>query len=243
MKRAIIIGASSGMGKEVSQLLLADGWQIGIGARRMDALQELQTLSPQQVVTAAIDVMSDDAPQRLEQLIASNGGMDLFFLASGIGKQNPNLHSEIELRTVATNGMGFTRMVDTAFNWFATHGGKGQIAVISSIAGVKGLGMAPSYSATKAFQNTYIEALQQLAHMRHLDISFTDIRPGFVKTDLLNDGKNYPLLMDKDFVSRQIVKAIYSKKSVQIIDWRYRILVFFWHLIPRWLWVRLPIKN
>ncbi|MCR5575293.1 MAG: SDR family NAD(P)-dependent oxidoreductase [Bacteroidaceae bacterium] len=243
MKRAIIIGASSGMGKEVSQLLLADGWQIGIGARRMDALQELQTLSPQQVVTAAIDVMSDDAPQRLEQLIASNGGMDLFFLASGIGKQNPNLESEIELRTVATNGMGFTRMVDTAFNWFATHGGKGQIAVISSIAGVKGLGMAPSYSATKAFQNTYIEALQQLAHMRHLDISFTDIRPGFVKTDLLNDGKNYPLLMNKDFVSRQIVKAIYRKKSVQIIDWRYRILVFFWHLIPRWLWVRLPIKN
>lgn len=243
MKRAIIIGASSGMGKEVSQLLLADGWQIGIGARRMDALQELQTLSPQQVVTAAIDVMSDDAPQRLEQLIASNGGMDLFFLASGIGKQNPNLDSEIELRTVATNGMGFTRMVDTAFNWFATHGGKGQIAVISSIAGVKGLGMAPSYSATKAFQNTYIEALQQLAHMRHLDISFTDIRPGFVKTDLLNDGKNYPLLMNKDFVSRQIVKAIYRKKSVQIIDWRYRILVFFWHLIPRWLWVRLPIKN
>lgn len=243
MKRAIIIGASSGMGKEVSQLLLADGWQIGIGARRMDALQELQTLSPQQVVTAAIDVMSDDAPQRLEQLIASNGGMDLFFLASGIGKQNPNLESEIEFRTVATNGMGFTRMVDTAFNWFATHGGKGQIAVISSIAGVKGLGMAPSYSATKAFQNTYIEALQQLAHMRHLDISFTDIRPGFVKTDLLNDGKNYPLLMNKDFVSRQIVKAIYRKKSVQIIDWRYRILVFFWHLIPRWLWVRLPIKN
>lgn len=243
MKRAIIIGASSGMGKEVSQLLLADGWQIGIGARRMDALQELQTLSPQQVVTAAIDVMSDDAPQRLEQLIASNGGMDLFFLASGIGKQNPNLDSEIELRTVATNGMGFTRMVDTAFNWFATHGGKGQIAVISSIAGVKGLGMAPSYSATKAFQNTYIEALQQLAHMRHLDISFTDIRPGFVKTDLLNDGKNYPLLMNKDFVSRQIVKTIYRKKSVQIIDWRYRILVFFWHLIPRWLWVRLTIKN
>ena len=139
--------------------------------------------------------------------------------------------------------MGFTRMVDTAFNWFASHGGKGQIAVISSIAGVKGLGMAPSYSATKAFQNTYIEALQQLAHMRHLDISFTDIRPGFVKTDLLNDGKNYPLLMSKEIVSRQIFKAIKQQRSVKIIDWRYRILVFFWRLIPRWLWVRLPIKN
>ena len=134
-------------------------------------------------------------------------------------------------------------MVDTAFNWLANHGGKGHIAVISSIAGVKGLGMAPSYSATKAFQNKYIEALQQLAHMRHLDITFTDIRPGFVKTDLLNDGKNYPLLMNKEYVSRQIFKAIKQQRNVKIIDWRYRILVFFWRLIPRWLWVRLPIKN
>lgn len=243
MKKAIIIGASSGMGKEVSKLLLADGWQIGIGARRTDALEELKQIKPEAVVTAAIDVMAEDAPQRLEQLIADNGGMDLFFLASGIGKQNPNLDSEIELRTVATNGMGFTRMVDTAFNWFAANGSKGQIAVISSIAGVKGLGMAPSYSATKAFQNTYIEALNQLAHMRHLDISFTDIRPGFVKTDLLNDGKNYPLLMDKTKVAKKIINAIYHKRSVQIIDWRYRILVFFWRLIPRWLWVRLAIRN
>lgn len=243
MKRAIIIGASSGMGKEVSFLLLNTGWKIGIGARRTDALQEIQAVNPQQVVTAAIDVMAEDAPQRLEQLIADNGGMDLFFLASGIGKQNPDLDREIELRTVATNGMGFTRMVDTAFNWMASHGGKGQIAVISSIAGVKGLGMAPSYSATKAFQNTYIEALQQLANMRKLDIKFTDIRPGFVKTDLLNDGKNYPLLMNKEAVSRQIFKAIMQQRSVQIIDWRYRILVFFWRLIPRWLWVKLRIKN
>lgn len=243
MNKAIIIGASSGIGKEVSKLLLADGWQIGIGARRTDALEELKQIKPEAVVTAAIDVMAEDAPQRLEQLIADNGGMDLFFLASGIGKQNPDLDSEIELRTVATNGMGFTCMVDTAFNWLVAHGGKGQIAVISSIAGVKGLGMAPSYSATKAFQNTYIEALSQLSNMRHLDISFTDIRPGFVKTDLLNDGKNYPLLMDKKKVAQKIVSAIYNKRSVKIIDWRYRILVFFWRLIPRWLWVRLPIKN
>ena len=243
MKRAIIIGASSGMGKEVSKLLLADGWQIGIAARRTEALEALIAIQPDAVTTATIDVMADDAPQRLEQLITDNGGMDLFFLASGIGKQNPNLDSEIELRTVATNGMGFTHMVDTAFNWLANHGGKGHIAVISSIAGVKGLGTAPSYSATKAFQNKYIEALQQLAHMRHLDITFTDIRPGFVKTDLLNDGKNYPLLMNKEYVSRQIFKAIKQQRNVKIIDWRYRILVFFWRLIPRWLWVRLPIKN
>ena len=195
MKRAIIIGASSGMGKEVSQLLLADGWHIGIAARRKEALEELRTKKPDAVVTATIDVMSEDAPQRLEQLIADNGGMDLFFLASGIGKQNPHLDQEIELRTAATNGMGFTRMVDTAFNWFASHGGKGQIAVISSIAGVKGLGMAPSYSATKALQATYLEALEQQARQRGLPIHILDIRPGFVDTALLNECEDHRLAL------------------------------------------------
>lgn len=108
MKRAIIIGASSGLGNEVSKLLLEDGWHIGIAARRTEALQELKSLMPKQVVTATIDVMTSDAPRRMEKLIDENGGMDLFFLASGIGKQNAKLESDIELRTVATNGMGFT---------------------------------------------------------------------------------------------------------------------------------------
>ena len=82
-------------------------------------------------------------------------------------------------------------MVNTAFHYFARQG-KGHIAVISSIAGTKGLGIAPAYSATKRFQNTYIDALEQLAYMQKKKaIHFTDIRPGFVKTDLLNDGKNY----------------------------------------------------
>ncbi len=120
--------------------------------------------------------------------------------------------------------------------------GKGHIAVISSIAGTKGLGSAPAYSATKRFQNTYINALEQLAHMKKLNISFTDIRPGFVATPLLKDDK-YPLLMHTSQVASQIVKAISRRKRVAIIDWRYQFIVFFWKLIPGWLWVRLPVRN
>ncbi len=119
---------------------------------------------------------------------------------------------------------------------------KGHIAVISSIAGTKGLGSAPAYSATKRFQNTYIDALDQLAHMKKLNISFTDIRPGFVATPLLKDDK-YPLLMHTSQVASQIVKAISRRKRVAIIDWRYQLIVFFWKLIPGWLWVRLPVRN
>ena len=132
-------------------------------------------------------------------------------------------------------------MVTAAFNYFKTRG-SGHIAVISSIAGTKGLGVAPAYSATKRFQNTYIEALAQLARMQHLDIHFTDIRPGFVATDLLKSGK-YPMLMKADRVAQHIIKALREKRRVVVIDGRYRVLVFFWRMIPRWLWERLPITN
>ena len=82
----------------------------------------------------------------------------------------------------------------------------------------------------------------QLARMQHLNIRFTDIRPGFVATDLLRNAK-YPMLMQADKVALQIVKALKRKKRVVVIDGRYRLLVFFWRMIPRWLWERLPIKN
>ena len=108
--------------------------------------------------------------------------------------------------------------------------------------GTKGLGTVPAYSSTKRFQSHYLECLSQQAHMRHLNISITDIRPGFVKTDLIA-GSNYPLQLDAQNVARNIVKAIEKGKSVKVIDWRYSILVFFWRLIPQWIWTRMKIAK
>lgn len=241
MKRAIIIGASSGMGREVARILLAEGWRVGVAARRTAPLRELEIANPKQVVSADIDVNDEEAPAKLLSLIERFGGIDLYFHAAGVGWQNPQLDLTVELDTVRTNGMGFTRLVDTAFGYMATHGG-GHIAVISSIAGTKGLGPAPAYSATKAFQNTYIQALEQLANARRLPIRFTDIRPGFVDTPLLAGG-HYPMLMSSTAVARQIVRAVNRRRHVRVIDWRYRVLVFFWRLIPNVVWRRLALTR
>lgn len=241
MKRAIIIGATSGIGQEVAHLLVQQGWYIGIAGRRENALQNMQQAYPGQIEIQCLDVTKEDAVLHLNELISRLGGMDLFFLSSGVGYQNRNLEPEIELHTARTNVEGFTRMITAAFDYFKKTDG-GHIAVISSIAGTKGLGVAPAYSATKRFQNTYIDALAQLSRMQHLNIRFTDIRPGFVATDLLRNGK-YPMLMNADKVARHIVRALKRRKRVAVIDRRYRLLVFFWRMIPRWLWERLPIKN
>ncbi len=241
MKKVIIIGATSGIGEEIAKIYIAQGWQVGIAGRREEALTTLAATAPTQVKTQVIDVTSADAPEQLQSLIEKLGGMDLFLLSSGIGSQNVKLEPEIELNTARTNVEGFIRMVTTAYRFFKEQG-SGHLAVISSVAGTKGLGSAPAYSATKRFQNTYIDALAQLARMERLSIQFTDIRPGFVATALLKNRK-YPLLMRADSTAQHIVKALTNKKRVAIIDTRYAILVFFWQLIPRWVWERLPIRN
>ena len=104
-KKVVIIGASSGMGMEVAKLLLDEGCQLGVAARREDRLQALKQLAPDRVVTALIDVTDEDAPHRLRSLIDEMGGMDLFFYSSGIGKQNRTLEPDIELNTFNTNAM------------------------------------------------------------------------------------------------------------------------------------------
>jgi short-subunit dehydrogenase len=241
MGRAIVIGASSGIGREVAKLLMADGWTVGVAARRVELLQTLGATAVEQ-----IDVTSETATERLRSLILKIGGMDLFFYASGIGKQNRELKEDIELATLQTNGLGFTRMIGEAYRYFAEVADSqsstiGHIAAITSIAGTKGLGPAPSYSATKAMQNVYLQALEQQANARGLKIRFTDIRPGFVDTALLSGDFKYPMMLKPERVAKDIIAAIMGRKHICVIDWKYRLLTALWRRIPRWIWRRLRL--
>lgn len=238
-KKIIIMGATSGIGLEVARLFHQQGHIIAIAGRRMDNLQRIST-ELANCPYAQIDVTDTQAPTRLQELIEGLGGMDIYLHVSGIGKQNRQLDTDVELATVETNALGFTRLVNHAWHYFRTQG-SGHIAAVSSIAGTKGLGAAPSYSATKRYCNTYLEALAQLANMQGLNIHFTDIRPGFVNTELLASSFHYPMMMQPVPVAHQIVKGILSRKRTVTIDWRFRLLVFFWRLIPSCLWVRLKV--
>ena len=284
-KRAIVMGATSGIGKEVARLLAANGYEVGIAGRREERLVQMAQATPGIVAHRQIDVTKEDAPTELYKLIEELGGMDLYFHSSGIGWENVALDADKELKTVETNGVGFVRMVSAAYNWFAEQRAdeakqraegdelrtdeakqraegdeqradeakqraegdeqrasdkerKARIACITSIARTRGLGAAPAYSATKRMQAHYLECLSQQARMRHLNIGITDIRPGFVATDLIA-GSHFPLQLKAEDVARTIVRAIEHGSEVVTIDWRYRLLVAAWQLIPRWLWVRL----
>ena len=77
MKKAIVVGASSGIGHEVARLLIAQGWAVGVAARRIDKLTDLQAMAPERVHTAHIDVTNEEAETSLQQLIERMEGLDL----------------------------------------------------------------------------------------------------------------------------------------------------------------------
>ena len=91
MKKAIIVGASSGIGREVACRLIRDGWQVGLMARREQPLVSLRDMADDRVDYALCDVTMPDAPDRLLALIDRLGGVDLYFHAAGIGSDRKSV--------------------------------------------------------------------------------------------------------------------------------------------------------
>ena len=246
MEKAVIIGATSGLGWEVANRFLSQGWKLGVAGRNSAKLQELQDkYGAEQVVTATLDITEESSLEAVADLVDRLGGMDRFLHFAGVGWQNRELDPQIEMEVAKINVMGFYRMIDFAFNWFKLAAARGEfdsrhkahIVAVSSMAATRGIAIAPSYSSTKKLQATYIEALSQLAYMQQLPIDLTDIRPGFVATPIL--GYKYPCIMSVEKAGKHILHAIEKRKHVYSFDWRYRVVGFFWRLLPRRLWERM----
>ncbi|MDE6692062.1 MAG: SDR family NAD(P)-dependent oxidoreductase [Muribaculaceae bacterium] len=243
MNRIVVIGASSGIGKKIATDFANAGWQVAIASRREDKLKELADKYPEKMVYRPIDITADNAAELFYNLIHENGGMDVLLLASGVGFANPDLEPGKDNSILEVNVKGFTRIINAAYVYFKNTANvhKGRIAAITSIAGTKGLGLAPTYSASKRYQQTYLQAIDQLAHIQEVNVGITDIRPGFIRTDLLDPNKAYPLTMAVDYAAPLIERAILKGKRVATIDLRWNIIDKLWRLIPNCIWPHLQI--
>lgn len=244
MKKIIIIGASSGMGMRIATDFARLGWRVGIAARREDRLKAVKDLYPDRIEYMTIDVAAPDATERFYKLIELIDGMDYLLYSAGCGWNNPELDETFDERTIDVNVKGFTRIINAAYKYYKDTANlhRGHIAAITSVAGVKGIGISATYSATKRYQWAYLQAIDQLAHQQHVNVSVTDIRPGFVDTPLLSGDKNYPLLMSIDYVAPRIERAIVRHRRVAVIDSRWAVITALWRMIPDPLWRRLELN-
>lgn len=156
MKKVIIIGATSGIGKGLAERFLREGNTVGITGRREDKLQEICSQNKNCFYSVSDVTKDTDTVRQLSNLVNRVGGMDILIFCSGIGELNPELDYLLEKPTLLTNVIGFTNVVDWAFHFFQKQEW-GHLIVISSVGGMRGEGIAPAYNASKAYQINYTE--------------------------------------------------------------------------------------
>lgn len=233
----LIFGATSGIGKELARLYVADKHHVIITGRRIEKLQEIQTEQPNSYTIKQHDVTDYIATEILfKEVIAQHKTIDVVIYSSGVGEANYKLDWEKEVPTLETNIMGAVRVFTEAYPLFRKQG-YGHLVSISSVAGVRGNRHIPAYFASKAFQNNYLESLWLKGKRSKANISVTDIIPGFVDTEMAKGTTFWMASTEK--ATKQIYKAIKKKKKRAYITKRWRLVAFMMRIMPSWLLLKI----
>ena len=234
----IIIGATSGIGRALFEKYATNGNRIGIVGRRTHLLDELYQEHPDTTITATADITKQDEIARAIDILYSElKHIDLAIVCSGTGDINASLDYAVERPTIDTNVMGWTFVVDTLYNIFEQQG-HGHLVAITSAGGLRGEPMAPAYSASKAYQINYMEALRKKAYKSGNHIHITDIRPGLVNTAMAK-GEGLFWVMPVEKVASQIITTIRKQMSKVYVTKRWHILAIINKNLPYALYKRL----
>jgi short-subunit dehydrogenase len=231
MKKAIIVGATSGIGRCLAKLMAEHDYRVGITGRRNQLLEEIKSEKPGSYRIKTFDItLTATITKQLEELAFELEGLDSLIICSGTGELNAKLEFELEKRTIDTNVSGLTVVADWAFNYFSAQK-HGQLVAITSIGGLHGNNEAPAYSASKAYQINYLEGLQMKAAKSSLPIFITDIRPGFVNTNMAKSQKLF-WMATPEKAAIQIFIAIQKKRKVAYITKRWVLIAILFKYLP-----------
>jgi len=238
-KKAIIVGASSGMGRELARVMSVRGYAVGLAARRLPLLRELQAELPGESHAKMLDLSDPPgAMQALAELIEEMQGVDVVVVCSGISIHNPELAWESELETVEVNVVGFAAMVNVAFRYFCARG-TGHVVGITSFRALRGGWSSPAYNASKAFQSNYLEGVRVKARKLGKRIDVSDIRPGLVLTPMTAGRRVGLLVAPVSRAARQIFRAIERREAVCYVTGRYSLVACLLRALPYSLYSRI----
>jgi short-subunit dehydrogenase len=237
MKSAIIIGASSGIGRALAVSLSLDGYRVGVVARRTDLLTQLQAELTGSCVIKTVDVSQPELAMPLvRELIDELRDVELFIVSAGTGFDNAALTWEPERATIAVNVLGFASMVNVAVAHLEARG-SGHLVGISSLAALRGIGGAPAYAASKAFVSNYLQGVRYRFNKLKLPVDVTDVQPGFVDTRMAAGNRFWIASPEK--AARQIVAAIRGRKRRVYITRRWRLIAWLLQILPDVVYAKL----
>ncbi len=238
-KRAIVIGGSSGIGRALVRELHAQGYRVGVGARRYPLLEDLRSQLSEDLAIQQVDVADrNTALQALDRLVAELGGLDIIIVAAGVGGEHGGMQWENQQHIIDVNVSGLTAILNWAYHYFSERG-RGHIVAISSVLAVRGNRHSPAYSASKAFASHYLQGLRQRVHREKKPMLITDIRPGFVDTEMVQGRKDMFWVTSPEKAAKLIFHAVQKQKSCAYITGRWRLVAWLMRLLPERLYKRL----
>lgn len=237
LKKIIIVGSSSGLGKELARMYAQQKNQVAITGRRLELLEELKNEYSDNIIASVFDVTTDDNKKQIDSLIKKLGGLDLLIYNAGFGDPSIELVPETERLTTLTNVNGFVEIVSHVFNYFVAQG-YGQIALTSSLSALRGNSWTPAYSASKAYMSNYAEGLSIKARKLKKNIAITDIKAGFIDTKMAKANKQF-WVAPVQKAAAQIIRAIERKKRIVYITKRWWLVAQIMKWLPYSIYKRL----
>ena len=234
-KRAILVGASSGIGAALAHRLADEGYQIALLARRAEMLESLTNeINSKHGETRAIHYIHDvtdyeSVPELLKKIVSDLGGLDTFIYNAGVaitvGVESYDFEKDRTMMEVnAIGALAWLNPVAESFQNLKS----GQIVGISSVAGERGRVGSPAYNTSKAALTTYLEAFRNRL-TRH-GVNVLTVKPGFVQTDMIKDAKKLFWVIPPEQAAKDIYNAMQKRKQEIYTP-------------ARWRWVMLIIRN
>ena len=233
-KKILIVGGSSGLGRELAKLYASEGYEVGVIGRRENLLTELEQLFSGKIFIKKADITDETISSSLNEMIIKLNGVEIIILAASVIQLNNNLLTDPERETIDINVKGYTRVLNFAWQYFKEKG-KGQIVGITSLAAARGNKVAPAYHASKAFQSIYLESLRVKAKYEKNEIIITELIPGYIDT-AMGKGDRMFWIASLGKAAREAKRAIDKKKSRAFITKRWWFVYHVLRLLPAFIY-------
>jgi short-subunit dehydrogenase len=211
-----ITGASSGIGKALSIKFAQEGWIVAASARREGLLQELNRIN-KNIHSFPLDVTNPEQCKKVfENIIKKFSNIEISIFGTGI--HDPNSEKKFNLEKIReimeVNYFGTLNSINSVYDYYNDKK-SGQISVISSVAGYRGLPAAGAYCASKSALTSFTESLRFEMTRKNVRVSL--VSPGFIKTPM-TDQNDFPMPMIKspEFAAEQIYIGLTKKTGFEI---------------------------
>ncbi|MFZ1907752.1 MAG: SDR family oxidoreductase [Burkholderiales bacterium] len=242
--RAVITGASSGIGEALARRYAGPHSALGLIARRKDALDALAASLPGRSAVYPLDVADEQALARAaDDFVARFGTPDLVIASAGVsaGTHGETASDLARLRRLLeVNVIGLAATL-AAFAPAMRAAGRGTLCGIASVSAFRGLAGAGGYCASKSAAVTWLESLR--VELRGSGVSVVTVCPGYVDTPMTRVNRyRMPFLLPADEAARRIARAIAAKRRLAVIPWQMALVSCALRALPAWLYDRLAAR-